>query len=193
MKISKEKAREIANKIIKISGQDIFIKGRDARKVMARSFFCMILSKEYDLSNVEMVEVFLDNGLKYDRTSIHCCKEKYDNYLKNDFFMKDMKSSYYGEVPVRKAEILEVVKESMDLDINDFIDRIKRALDVNFKKKTKVVQRKLSEIDKLTKGLTYNQEKEILDMVRLKIKSYEWKCSNKTKVYVGSGYVDTTV
>jgi hypothetical protein len=193
MKISKEKARKIAKKIIKISGQDIFIKGRDARKVMAKSFFSMILFEKYGLTNTEICKVFLDNGLKYDRASVHCCREKYDNYLKNDFFMKDMVSSYYGEIPVRKAEILEVVKESMDLDINDFIDRVKRALDVNFKKKTKVVQRKLSEIDKLTKGLTYNQEKEVLDMVKLKIKSYEWKCSNKTKVYVGSGYVDTTV
>jgi len=193
MKISKIKARQIAKKIIKISGQDIFIKGREPRRTMAKSFFSMILFEEYGLTNTEICKVFLDNGLKYDRTSIHVCRVKYHDYLATDFFMQDMTSSYYGGVATRKAQILDIVKESMDLEVNDFIDKIKRALDVNFKRKTKAVQRKLSEIDKLTKDLTYEQEKEILDMVRLKIKSYEWKCSNKTKVYVGSGYVDTTV
>lgn len=193
MKISNSRVRVIAKKIIKISGKDIFVKGREPHRTMARSFFCMILFEQYKLSNAEISDVFLENGLKFHRTSVLCCREKYPMYLKNDFFMKDLKSSYYGEVPVRKAEILEVVKESMDLDINDFIDRVSKSLDVDFKRKTKTVRRKLSEIDKLTKGLSYNQEKEILDMVRLKIKSYEWKCANKTKVYVGSGYVDTTV
>ena len=190
MKISNRQAKVIANKIIKISGQDIFVKGREPHRAMAKSFFCMILFEEYNLTNTEICKVFLDNGLKYDRTSVHIGRVKYHNYLDNDFFMQEMTASYYGGIPTRKSELLELVKNSMDLGIDDFIDRIKRALDVNFKRKTISVKQELSELDKLTIGLTYEQEEEVLEMVKLKVKSFAWKNSNKTKTYEGSGSVD---
>ena len=190
MKISNRDVKIIANKIIKISGQDIFVKGREPHRAMAKSFFCMILFEEYYLTNTEICKVFLDNGLKYDRTSVHIGRVKYHNYLENDFFMQDMTSSYYGGVPARKSEFLSVVKDSMDLSVSEFVANIKKSLDVNFKVRTVSVKEDLSDLDKLTIGLTYEQEEEVLEMVKLKVGSFAWKNSNKTKVYEGTGSVD---
>lgn len=180
----------LVEKINYVSGQDLFKRSRREEVVMARILLCKILRIDYKLSSREVSEIFHKRGFKYSLSSVRYSSLKFSEYLQNNPIMQGMCQDFYGRVFDRKEEVLNLVINSLDLDTDEFLKTIKANLHKVKMPKPKP-QKKLNSY--LPKGLTEEQEKEVMEMVKLKVKSYEWKCANETKVYVGSGYVDTTV
>ena len=188
--ITENEIDRLVEKINHCSGQDLFKKSRKEEVIMARVLFCKILRFDYKLSMRVVSNIFRKRGLKYSPSSVRHSALKFSEYLQYSPVMQLICEEFYGKVFDRKEEVLGLVINSLKLSTEEFLKTIKANLHKVELPKPKP-QKKLNSY--LPDGLTEEQEKEVMEMVKLKIKYYEWKCANKTKVYVGSGYVDTTV
>ena len=188
--ITENEIDRLVEKINYCSGQDLFKKSRKEEVIMARVLFCKILRFDYKLSMRVVSNIFRKRGFKYSPSSVRHSALKFSEYLQYSPVMQLICEEFYGKVFDRKEEVLGLVINSLKLSTEEFLKAIKANLH-NVELPKPKPQKKLSSY--LPEGLTEEQEKEVMEMIKLKVKSYEWKCANKTKVYVGSGYVDTTV
>jgi hypothetical protein len=188
--ITEEEVDRLVKKINYCSGQNLFKRSRKEEVIMARVLFCKILRFDYNLSQRVISDIFRKRGVKYSLSSVRHSALKFGEYLQHNPTMQVICEEFYGKVFDRKEEVLNLVVNSLSLSTDEFLKAVKANLH-NVKLPKPKPQKKLKSY--LPDGLTMEQEKEVMEMVKLKVKSYEWKCANKTKVYVGSGYVDTTV
>ena len=178
----------LVEKINYVSDVNLFKRSRKENVVMARVLFCKILRNDYKLSSQKVSDIFYKRGVKYHLSSVRHSALKFSEYLQHSPVMQEICQNFYGKIFDRKEEVLNLVINSLDLSTEEFLKTIKGNLH-----KTPMPKPKRTFKSFIPDDLTEEQEKEVMEMVKLKVKSYEWKCSNKTKVYVGSGYVDTTV
>jgi len=188
----------IINDIETMSDRAIFTRSRKQKDLMVRVFFCYILIKEYKLKDREVTTIFADRGVKYDRSSIYIAIRKFDYYLKNFIFMQQLYSKYSEVNYDIKGDLLDLIYDNYYLKDKEFLSIVNEEMS-SLSDSVKVSEEVVSDvvvsdnaiaIAELTDSLTAVQEAEVLDMVRLKVRSYAWKSRDNVKIFSGASYAE---
>lgn len=196
MEINEKLLQSVIDRIESISGKSIFKMSRKPKTLVTRIYFCWVLKNKYELNDRQISELFLARGVVYNRSSIFMALKKFDQYLKNFEFMRNLHVEYTRSNIVNKMELLDIINQSSHLKDDEMVSLVKKKLRIrDFKERVKKkVNRELSQTEKdiatALAGLSYEQEEEVLAMVRMKVKSFNWKSKDVIKVYTGSGTID---
>lgn len=172
-----ENLNEITDKIIKMSGLDIFKNTRVTEYVELRSFVCYIFRKNMHMTLIDIAKFFQSKGKSMDHATVIHAIKKYPIYIKKNkrlqaiascFKLKNEEDINYNEVDV----IYHLQKQNKKVTNLNYQLKIKLQ-DLNYKKKkfTTDEERILS----LVEGLPKTQIKEVLDRIDLLKQSWAWK------------------
>ena len=161
---------EIAQKVIQLSGINIFEKTRKREVVEMRGLFFYILREKVNMGWTEIAKYFKDSGtLVHHATVMH----SYKNY---EIYKSTNKK-------IQEIEEMIVLKTSMNLK---GINR-ENYLEVKCKKLEKEINRLKNEtpLYKLVNQIPKHLEGEALTRIELLIKGWEWKYKDSSTAYAG--------
>jgi predicted DNA-binding protein YlxM (UPF0122 family) len=191
MKINQRLVNKIVLNIERISGEAIFTKSRRENSVMTRAYFCWVLKERYGSNDREISDIFNNKGVNYDRSSIYTSISKFDIYMSNYLFMRNLHSDFCSATRDKKVELLDLIYDSIQLPEEDFLNKIRESIIVPAKViKQQPVSDNVLKVSNMLEGLTYEQELDVLETLNIKVRAYSWKNKDSTKVFVGGGTVD---
>ena len=172
-----ENLNEITDKIIKMSGLDIFKNTRVREYVELRSFACYIFRNNMHITLADIAKFFRSKGKSMDHATVIHAVKKYPIYIKNNNRLQAIASCFK-------------LREKEDINFND-VDVIYH-LQKQYKKVTNLnyqLKIKLQDLSKkkekfttdeeriltLVEGLPKTQIKEVLDSIDSLKKSWVWK------------------
>lgn len=145
--ITYNEINKIANEINKKHNINIFEDTRKTKVVRIRFLFCYLLHIKHRLTQQSIADYFKLNGLKRDRSFVvHAVRTAKKEYNKEPYLL-DIFYTYIKTKTKQKEEILS----------NKFL---------NIKDKV---------LHLFPDDLTTEQEKELIECIKLKIKSFKWK------------------
>lgn len=161
-KISKRKERKVErlyNYFINYLEVDLTNKSSKRGVIEFRSLFNTLLTNKYKLKNSNILHFYENKGVSFNHATIINSLKKFDIYCKSS---PEINELYYELYNFAKKE-------------KYYKQRIKQIKKIE-----------LTPIQKLVDNLTVSQEKELTELITLRIKSWEWKNKDVVKVYQGS-------
>ena len=147
-------AEQLLNNFIGLSGFDITDKSRKEEKVCKRSFFNYLIHKINNMNPSNIEDFYKEKGGTLTRLSIRHSLDRYDYYYENFEQFRKYYDNYFPPIDVKRKSRLE----NNDL-INDELFFV---------------------IDSIREPF---RRAEMLEMVKLRIKSWEWKNRDECTVY----------
>jgi len=164
---------EIAEKVIELSGINIFERSRKREVVEMRSLFFYILKNKLDMGLTEMSRYFEDSASSINHATIIWSLKNYDLY----------KSS---NKRVQEIEEMIILKTSMNIKgINreTYLELKCKELEAELAKLHKVQSE--SKIIDLINKVPKEREGEFITRIELMIKGWEWQYKDSTTAYGG--------
>lgn len=151
-------AEQLLNNFIGLSGFDITDKSRKEEKVCKRSFFNYLLHRTNNMNPSNIEDFYKEKGGTLTRLSIRHSLDRYDYYYENfEQFRKYYDNYFIGSEEQKKLNKKREVKSKAEF--------------------------KQDELFNVINGLKEDwQRTEMLEMVNLRIKSWEWKYSDKCEI-----------
>ena len=177
---NEEIANELLDNFINLTGFDLQSKKRKPEDAYIRCLFYKILN-EINGMNDRMIAEFLEaKGRKINRVSIYQALKKVRTYYTSykrfrqfyDVYFTDQKELGIKADKIEKIAFKETIKE---------ID-------------TRQSKIGMDALELLINDLPYGsiQRADVTELVKLRIKSYEWKAQNKYEIIEGSGSLTNT-
>jgi len=172
-----ENLNEITDKIIKMSGLDVFKNTRVREYVELRSFVCYIFRNNMNITLTDIAKFFRSKGKTMDHATVIHAVKKYPIYIKNNNRLQAIASCFK-------------LREKEDINFND-VDVIYH-LQKQYKKVTNLnyqLKIKLHDLSKKKEKFTTDEEKllmmleglskvkveEVIEKVDLLKQSWAWK------------------
>lgn len=161
---------EIAQKVIQLSGINIFEKTRKREVVEMRGLFFYILREKVNMGWTEIARYFEDSGTPINHATVMHSLKNYEIYKSTN-------------KKVQEIEEMIVLKTSMNLK---GIDR-ENYLEVKCKELEEEINRLKNEtpLYKLVNQIPKHLEEEALTRIELLIKGWEWKYKDSSTAYAG--------
>lgn len=156
MKCKNEFLKDIISDLKERENVDILKKSRKIEMVSYRCMFYKICNNKYKMTPTEISKFIMDLGLKMDRSAIYTNLKNFNKYTKRNKHMHDL-YLYYHPAAAKKRN---------------------RNMTVKY-----VYRQNLNKAQEACLGLTKSQEDEILEMIELRKKSWQWKSKDKLTVY----------
>ena len=175
---NEEIANELLDNFIKLTGFDLHSRKRKPEDAYIRCLFYKIL-KELNEMNDRMIAEFLEaKGRKTNRVSIYQALTKVQTYYTSfkrfrqlyDVYFLDQKELGIETDNSEKIAFKETIKE---------IDTRQRKIGMDA-------------LEVFISNIEFEKRKEILELVTLRVKSWEWKAQNKYEIIEGSGSLTNT-
>ena len=177
---NEEIANELLDNYIKLTGFDLNSRQRRPEDAYIRCLFYKILN-ELNGMNDRMIAEFLEaKGRKTNRVSIYQALTKVQTYYTSfkrfrkfyDVYFLDQKELGIKTDEIEKVAFNETIKE---------IDTRQKKIGMDA-------------LEVLINDLPYGsiQRADVTELVKLRIKSYEWKAKNKYEIIEGSGSLTNT-
>ena len=175
---NEEIANELLDNFIKLTGFDLNSRQRRPEDAYIRCLFYKVLN-ELNEMNDRMIAEFLEaKGRKTNRVSIYQALTKVQTYYTSFKRFRELYDVYFLD-----QKELGIKREK----------REKKA----FKKTIKEIDTRQSKIgmdalEVFISNVKFEKRAEILELVTLRVKSWEWKAQNKYQIIEGSGNLDGT-
>ena len=170
---NEEIANELLDNFIKLTGFDLNSRQRRPEDAYIRCLFYKVLN-ELNGMNDRMIAEFLEaKGRKTNRVSIYQALTKVQTYYTSFKRFRELYDVYFTD-----QKELGIKREK----------REKKA----FKKTIKEIDTRQSKIgmdalEVFISNIEFEKRAEILELVTLRVKSWEWKAQNKYQIIEGSG------
>ena len=168
---NKKQAKELGKEFIELHNVDLYATDRKTRNVVLRTLFYKVLSDGNNMNDREISEFFKSKDTKRQRSSIYHALKKIDIYYETyDYFRKaydflfDDKLELHNKIKEKEIRISEKFKKEND-----------KVVPKNDKDELQVI------IDTLKDS----KRAEILELVSLRVKSWEWKVEDRCEVIEG--------
>jgi 5'-deoxynucleotidase YfbR-like HD superfamily hydrolase len=175
---NEEIANELLDSYIKLTDFDLHSRKRRPEDAYVRCLFYKIL-KELNGMNDRMIAEFLESkGRKTNRASIYHAVTKVDTYYASfkrfrkfyDVYFSDQKELGIKRDRRKKIAFKETIKE---------IDTRQSKIGVDA-------------LEVFISNIQFDKRPEILELVKLRVKSWEWKAKNEYEIIQCSGQLDGT-
>lgn len=175
---NEEIANELLDNFIKLTGFDLHSKKRRPEDAYIRCLFYKVLN-ELNGMNDRMIAEFLEaKGRKTNRVSIYQALTKVETYYTSfkrfrelyDVYFLDQKELGIKREKRKKIAFKETIKE---------IDTRQKKIGMDA-------------LEVFISNIKFEKRAEILELVTLRVKSWEWKAQNKYQIIEGSGNLTGT-
>ena len=165
---NKEAADELAIDFELLTGIDINSTSRETKIMYSRTLFYKVL-KDVNFMNDRMIsDWFKSRGVKRNRASIFQALSKINIYYKSFELFRDYYDVYFKD----KA------KERLTLE-----EKRKKALkESKLNLQQNILNRKLDRLDVIINNIPIEKRNEILELVNLRVKSWDWKSKDEYEV-----------
>ena len=175
-----EKAQELYNEFKELTGIDVFVRTRQTKPMALRSLFYKVLIELNFMNDRDISEFFALNGDVRNRSSIFHSLKKIDNYYFNFDFFREYYDLYFEDLSEKK-KIIEAVKTEREEQ-----KRLERQERMNAFINDK------DALDELIDTLEGSRRQEIYELVKLRVKSWEWKSKDRCEIIEGGGTLEGT-
>ena len=165
---NKETADELAIDFELLTGIDINSTSRETKIMYSRTLFYKIL-KDVNYMNDRMIaDWFKSRGVKRNRASIFHALSKINIYYKSFKLFRDYYDVYFKDKAKERLTLENTQKKLLK--------------ESKFNVQQNILKGKLDRLDVLINELPIEKRSEILELVNLRVKSWNWKSSNKYEV-----------
>jgi len=169
---NEEIANELLDNYIKLTGFDLHSRQRRPEDAYIRCLFYKILKDLNDMNDRMIAEFFEAKGRKTNRVSVYQALTKVETYYTSFKRFRQFYDVYFSD--------------QKELGIKR--DRRKK---IAFKETIKEIDTRQSKIgmdalDVLISNIQFDKRPEILELVTLRVKSWEWKAKNEYEIIEGS-------
>ena len=175
-----EKAQELYEEFRGLTKIDVFIRTRRTKPMALRSLFYKILVEKNYMNDLDISQFFALNGDKRDRSSIYHSLQKIDNYYFNFDFFRNYYDLYFDDLKEKQKKEEELKKKREERK------QLKRQERINA-----LISNK-DALDELIDTLEGSRRQEIYELVKLRVKSWEWKSKDRCEIIEGGGTVTGT-
>ena len=169
---NEEIANELLDNYIKLTGFDLNSRQRRPEDAYIRCLFYKILNELNDMNDRMIAEFLEAKGRKTNRVSIYQALTKVETYYASfkrfrqfyDVYFSDQKELGIKRDKRKKIAFKETIKE---------ID-------------TRQSKIGMDALDVLISNIQFDKRPEILELVTLRVKSWEWKAKNEYEIIEGS-------
>jgi len=175
---NEEIANELLDNYIKLTGFDLNSRQRRPEDAYTRCLFYKILKDLNDMNDRMIAEFLEAKGRKTNRVSVYQALTKVETYYTSFKRFRQFYDVYFSD--------------QKELGIKR--DRRKK---IAFKETIKEIDTRQSKIgmdalDILISNIQFDKRPEILELVRLRVKSWEWKAKNEYEIIECSGQLAGT-
>jgi len=168
---NKKQAAELGKEFIELHNVDLYATDRKTRNVVLRTLFYKVLRYKNNMNDREISDFFEENDTKKDRSSIYISFKKIDIYYETYDYFREAYDLYFKDKFKRHNKIKE--KEiRMSEKLKKENDKVVPKIDKD-------------ELQAIIDTLKDNKRAEILELVRLRVKSWEWKVEDRCEVIEG--------
>ena len=168
---NKKQAKELGKEFIELHNVDLYSTDRRTRNVVLRTLFYKVLRDKNDMNDRQISDFFKENDTKKDRSSIYISLKKIDIHYETYDYFREAYDLYFDD----KLEIHNKIKEK-EIRISE---KLKKAND-------KIVPKNnVDELQVIIDTLTGSKRAEVLELVSLRVKSWEWKVEDRCEVIEG--------
>ena len=175
---NEEIANELLDNYIKLTGFDLNSRQRRPEDAYIRCLFYKILNELNDMNDRMIAEFLEAKGRKTNRVSIYQALTKVETYYASfkrfrqfyDVYFSDQKELGIKRDKRKKIAFKEVIKE---------ID-------------TRQSKIGMDALEVFISNIPFNKRPEILELVKLRVKSWEWKAKNEYEIIECSGQLAGT-
>ena len=175
---NEEIADELLDNYIKLTGFDLHSRKRRPEDAYIRCLFYKILSELNDMNDRMISEFFESKGRKTNRASIYHALTKVETYYASfkrfrqfyDVYFSDQKELGIKREKRKKIAFKETIKE---------IDTRQRKIGMDA-------------LEIFISNIPFDKRPEILELVKLRVKSWEWKAKNEYEIIECSGQLAGT-
>jgi len=175
---NEEIANELLNNFINLTGFDLQSRKRRPEDAYIRCLFYKILKDLNDMNDRMIAEFFEAKGRKTNRVSVYQALTKVETYYTSFKRFRKFYDVYFSD--------------QKELGIKR--DRRKK---IAFKETIKEIDTRQSKIgmdalEVFISNIEFEGRPEILELVKLRVKSWEWKAQNKYEIIECSGQLEGT-
>ena len=168
---NKKQAKELGKEFIELHNVDLYATDRRTRNVVLRTLFYKVLRDKNNMNDREISDFLEENDAKKDRSSIYISLKKIDTYYETYDYFREAYDLYFEDKFKRHNKIKE--KEIR------LSEKLKKEND-------KVVPKNnVDELQAIIDTLTGSRRQEVLELVRLRVKSWEWKVEDRCEIIEG--------
>lgn len=167
-KYNKKKADKLAEEFEKLTQVDLLSISRETYQMTLRCLFYKILKDLNYMNDKQMSDWFEKRGVKRNRSSIFSALKKVDLYYLNFKYFQDFYCHYFNDKVKHVEEDILDDSNKLKEDTNDNIQEYEK-----------------DALDKLINDIRGDRREEILNLVSLRIKSWEWKNKDKCEIIEG--------
>ena len=165
---NKKQAETLAQDFTELHNIDLYATDRKTRNVVLRTLFYKVLSDGNNMNDREISEFFKSKDTKRERSSIYHALGKIDIYYETYDYFREAYDFLFDD----KLELHNEIKEKQ-----------KRIANKGKKVSDKIVSKEnVDELQAIIDTLTGSRRAEVLELVRLRVKSWEWKYSDKCEI-----------
>ena len=168
---NKKQAETLAQDFTELHNIDLYSTDRKTRNVVLRTLFYKVLSDGNNMNDREISEFFKSKDTKRERSSIYHALGKIDIYYETYDYFREAYDFLFDD----KLEIHNKIKEKQI-----------RLYNKGKKVSDKIVPKNnVDELQAIIDTLKDSKRAEILELVRLRVKSWEWKVEDRCEVIEG--------
>ena len=168
---------EISERIIKMSGLDIFKNTRVTEYVELRSLACYIFKKKMHMTLIDIAKFFQSKGKSMDHATVIHAIKKYPIYIKKNEKLKTIASCFKFKndeaIDFNQIDVIHHLQKQYK-KVSKLNYQLKTNIqELNYKKATYTTDEE--RILSLVEGLPKTQIKEVFERIKLLKKSWAWK------------------
>jgi hypothetical protein len=165
---NKKQAEILVQDFTELQNIDLYATDRKTRNVVLRTLFYKVLIDKNNMNDREISEFFKEKDVKRERSSIYHALGKVDLYYETYDYFRKAYDLYFDD----KLEIHNKIKEKQI-----------RLYNKNKKVSDKIVPKNdKDELQAIIDTLTGSKRAEVLELVRLRVKSWEWKSKDQCEI-----------
>ena len=157
---NRKKADQLTKDFQRLAKTDITNQTHQTEWVVLRSLYYKVLKDFNNMNDQRISDYLLSIGVSKDRSSIHIARAKVDLYYDQFDFFRDAYNLFFHDKEVLtspKKVVEEVVEKVVEKVVEDALEALIRTI-------------------------PSHKRDEVLDIVNLRIKSWEWKSKDSCKV-----------
>ena len=161
---NKENANRLAQEFEQLVDVDLTSTNRRPRNVALRALFYKVLKECNYMNDRDIEEWFAERGNKRDRSSIYVALTKIELYYKEFDYFREAYDILFPNQPIK----IEIKKKA-----------IKTVLDKVNSNKPKIDK---DALDELIDSIEGSRRQEVYELVKLRVKSWNWKSKDQCKI-----------
>ena len=165
------KPLEIAKKIIKLSGINIFENTRKKNVVEMRALFSYLLREKLKMRWTNIALFFKSQGKAMNHATVMHSIKHYKMYKESNNKLKDIEKMFF-------------FKSNLNIDEIDRVHYLENKCK-NLQQKLEVYEASTNPLIDLISQIPKNREDEAIEKLELLLKGWKWKYSDKSTAYIG--------